>query len=196
MSVITPSVAAAMVISVAVPAVISAATRRSDRGRKTSGAFPDPKTGALFQVVNRRWQPILFRVLGLVFLIIGVFFSFISLVAADEMSGPGPAIAAASIAVFGALFLVISIGVKRSRVLFFSDRFTIRPWFKAERTVPVTEIGVIKPAQNRFGGVDVRDTRKKMLFTATTLHIGYDQVIPFLEEQAPKQWAEFIAVYG
>ncbi|WP_459310478.1 hypothetical protein [Arthrobacter sp. MDT2-2] len=136
---------------------------------------------------NRRWQSVLFRVLAIVFLVIGGFFTLVSVVESETMDGPGPLVGAAGITAAGALFVLLAIGIRRFRVDVFDDHLTVRPWFRATRVVALTEIGSVRPALNHFGGVDVRDVNGKMLFTATKISIGYDDIVAYLQERFPRQ---------
>ncbi len=187
------SVLAAVVLSILIPRVVGAAVRRGDRnGRAVVG--PDAGTGALFAVKNRRWQSVLLGVLGIVFLVVGGFFTLVSVVESEQMDGPGALVAAAGMMVAGALFLVLAMGVRRFRVDAFDDHLTVRPWFRATRVVPLTEIGSVRPALNQYGGVDVRDVNGRKLFTATTISMGYDAIDAYLRDRWPKQQTDRPAV--
>ncbi len=178
--------AVAVLLSTVLPAIVGAAVRRSDRkGGAADG--PTADTGALFVVMNRRWQSVLFRVLGIVFLMIGGFFTLVAVVESEQMDGPGPLISGAGITVAGALFVVLAMGIRRFRVEAFDKHLIIHPWFRATRVVAVTEIGSVRPSLNRYGGIDVRDVNGRMLFTATTISIGYDDVVAYLQERFPQQ---------
>lgn len=187
-------VVAAVLLSILIPAIVGAAVGRGDRNNRAAG--PTADTGALFVVTNRRWQSVLFRVLGIVFLVIGGFFTLVAVVESEEMDGPGPLIAAAGITVTGAIFVVLAMGIHRFRVDAFDNHLTVRPWFRATRVVALTEIGSVRPSLNRFGGVDVRDVNGRMLFTATRISIGYDDIVAYLQERFPRQQTINPAVPG
>jgi hypothetical protein len=176
----------AVLLSIMIPAIVGVAVRRGDRSGRTA-AHPNSDTGALFVVKNRRWQSVLFRVLGIVFLVIGGFFTFVSVVESGELDGPGPLISAAGITVAGALFVVLAMGIGRFRVDAFDNYLTVRPWFRAIRVLALTEIGSVRPALNQFGGIDVRDVNGRVLFTATKISIGYDDIVTYLQERFPRQ---------
>ena len=150
-------------------------------------ARPNADTGALFSVMNRRWQSVLFRALGIVFLVIGGFFTLVAVVESEQMDGPGPLIAMAGITVAGALLVVFAMGIRRFRVDAFDSHLTVRPWFRATRVVALTEVGSVRPALNNFGGIDVRDVNGRMLFTATRISSGYDDIVAYLQERSPRQ---------
>ncbi|WP_434994168.1 hypothetical protein [Arthrobacter sp. Ld5] len=145
---------------------------------------------------NRRWQSVLFRVLGIVFLVIGGFFTLVAVVESEQTDSPAPLIAGAGIAVAGALFVVLAMGIRRFRVEAFDKHLTIRPWFRATRVVAATEIGSVRPALNQYGGIDVRDVNGEKLFTATTINIGYDDIVAYVQERFPRQQTTTPAVPG
>jgi hypothetical protein len=186
MSLIAFPVVVAVLLSIVIPAIVGAAVRRGDRNGRAV-ARPNADTGALVVVKNRRWQSVLFRVLGIVFLVAGGFFTLVSVVESEEMDGPGPLISAAGITVAGALFVVLAMGIRRFQVDAFDNHLTVRPWFRATRVIALTEIGSVRPSLNRYGGVDVRDVNGRMLFTATTISIGYDDIVAYLQERFPRQ---------
>ncbi|PPB48682.1 hypothetical protein C4K88_13240 [Arthrobacter pityocampae] len=187
--------AVAVLLSILIPAIVGAAVRRGDRnGRAATG--PTTDTGALFVVTNRRWQSVLFRVVGIVFLVIGGFFTLVAVVESEQMDGPGPLITGAGITVAGVLFVVLAMGIRRFRVEAFGNHLTVRPWFRATRVVAVTEIGSVRPSLNQYGGIDVRDVNGRMLFTATTISIGYHDIAAYLQERLPRKQTTNPAVPG
>ena len=177
-------VVTAVLLSILIPAVVEAAVRRGDRNRRAM-ARPDVDTGALFVVRNRRWQSVLLRVVGIVFLVVGALLTLVSVMESEQMDGPGPLVTGAGITVAGALFVVLATGVRRFRVDAFDDHLTVRPWFRATRVVRLTEIGSVSPSSNPYGGVDVRDVDGRMLFTATRLSIGYQDIVAHLQAHYP-----------
>lgn len=184
-----------VLLSSVIPVIVGGAVRRGDRsGRGT--ARPDADTGALFVVRNRRWQAALFRVLGIVLLVVGGFFTIVSVARTEELEGPGPLVGATGITVAGAVFVVLAMGIHRFRVEAFDDHLTVRPWFRATRVVALTDIGSVRPAPNALGGVDVRDVGGRMLFTATRISIGYTDLVAFLQQSTPRQQTTAPAVPG
>ena len=185
MSLIAFTVLMAVLLSILIPAIVGTAIRRGDRnGRAVARATAD--TRALFVVKNRRWQSVLFRVVGIVFLIVGGFFTLVAVVESEQMDGPGPLIAMAGITVAGALFVLLAIGIRRFRVDVFDNHLMVRPWFRATRVVALTEIGSVRPSSNQYGGVDVRELNGRMLFTATRISIGYNEIVAYLQERFPR----------
>lgn len=182
--------AVAALLSLVIPAIVGAAVRRSDRNGRAAArpnTDTDTDTGALFVVKNRRWQSVLFRVLGIVFLVIGGFFTLVSVVESEQMDGPGPLVAGTGITVAGALFVILAMGVRRFQVEAFDNHLTVRPWFRATRVVGLTDIGSVSPSLNQYGGIDVRDVNGRMLFTATRISVGYADIVAFLQERIPRQ---------
>ncbi|WP_459344307.1 hypothetical protein [Arthrobacter sp. MDT3-44] len=187
MSLFAFPVVVAVLLSVVIPMIVGAAVRRSDRNG-CGTARPNPDTGALFIVTNRRWQSVLFRVLGIAFLVIGGLFTLVSSVESETMDGPGPLISAAAIMVAGSLFVVLAMGIRRFRVDAFDKHLTVRPWFRAPRVVALTDIGSTGPSLNQFGGIAVKDANGRTLFTATKISIGYDNIVAYLQERfSPQQ---------
>lgn len=176
----------AVLLSIVIPVIVGAAGRRIDRNGH-AGVRRNPDTEALFTVTNRRWQSVLFRALGIAFLVIGGLSTLVSIVESEEMDGPGPLISAAGIAVAGALLVVLAIGIRRFRVDAFDNHLTVRPWFRATRIVALTEIGSIRRALHSFGGIDVKDVNGRALFTATKISISYDNIVAYLHQRFPKQ---------
>lgn len=195
MSLIVFPAIVAFVLLAAIPAAVGAVIRRRDR-HNPSAAVADRAAGALFVVKNRAWQAILLRVVGIVLLVSGGLFTLISVADADDLEGPGPLIAAACMTVAGVVFVVLAIGVGRFRVDAFDDRLVVHPLFGSVRLVGPTDIGEIRPTTNRFGGVDVRGLDRRILFTATTISVGYRDLVPYLEERTPTQWTTFTTTYG
>ena len=189
------SVLTAVLLSLLIPATVGAAVRRGDRnGRAT--ARPDADTGALFVVRNRRWQSILFRVVGIVFVVTGGLLMTVGIVESEQMEWRGPFIGGVGIAMAGTLFILLSLGIRRFRVGVFDAHLTVRPWFRASRVVRLTEIGSVRPSPNQYGGIDVRDVSGRKLFTATTITIGYHDIVAYLQERLPRQQTDNPAVPG
>ncbi|WP_049829634.1 hypothetical protein [Arthrobacter sp. RIT-PI-e] len=178
----------AVLLSIVSSAIVRVVVFRAERNARVAN-YPSTDTGALFVVKNRRWQSVLFRVLGIVFLVVGSFFTFISIVESEQMDGPGPLISGAAIAVAGALFVIVAMGISRFHVGAFTDHLRVRPWFRPTRVVPLAEIGSVRPSFNRLGGIDVRHTSGTMLFTATGVSVGYNDIVFYLQQRSSRERA-------
>ncbi|PPI55686.1 hypothetical protein BSG36_07680 [Rathayibacter toxicus] len=112
-----------------------------------------------------------------------------------EKFSAGFVVATIIMMLISAVIILLAVGAKRARVDVFFDHLLVRPMYRKERLISLDEVGFIVPSGNIWGGIDVKDTRRKMLFTATRVSIGYDDIVSFLRERTPRQWDEFIKKY-
>ncbi|PPH24450.1 hypothetical protein [Rathayibacter toxicus] len=188
------------VIALAITAVVSTfivtTVRFVDKRRNPHRlAAYNRAPGALFVVKNRQWQAWFLRIGGIVTSAVSGLLFLSGLAMPKMMLSAGFLVWTVVLMLVGPSLIILSVGVKRARVDVFVDRLIVRPWFKEERTISLDEIGFIVPSVNNLGGIDVKDTRRKMLFTATRVSIGYDDIVSFLRERTPRQWDEFIKKY-
>lgn len=125
-------------------------------------------TGALFAVKNRRWQSVLFRVVGIVFLVVGGLFTLVAVVESEQMDGPGPLIAMAGITVAGALFVLLAIGTVGSRSMHSTTTWQSAPGSEQRGSVHLHQVGPpVIPA--------VRRSRFERREREDALHCDHDQ---------------------
>lgn len=183
------SVTIAGLASFLIPLSVSAAVRRNDR--RTAARDPLSVQGPARVVVrSRTWQWVIWRVLGVVFIVVGGFLTLASFVSADTMAGPGPAITAIAIFIAGCGALVLASSLRRFRIVASPDGLVVRQGFREERTIPLTAIAVVSPLANAYGGVDARDADGRRLFSAMGLSHGYAEFREFLEERVVKPFRE------
>jgi hypothetical protein len=174
------SVTVAGLASFVIPLAVSASVRRNDRRR----AERDPLSAqdpARVVVRSRTWQWVVWRLLGIVFIVVGGFFTLVSFVGADTMDGPGPAISAIAIFIAGCGALILASSLRRFRIVASPDGLVVRRGFREERTIPLTAIAAVHPLANAYGGVDARDTAGRRLFSVMGLSYGYAEFSEFLE---------------
>jgi hypothetical protein len=169
------------VVMLLVTLIVSAAVRRAP----ATTTWKARRSGVLFVVRSRRWQCILIRTVGIVWIVIGCFLLLVALTDPGESSTPGMGIAAVALAVGGILFVWLAHGMARSRLEVTPDTVWVFPGVGAPRAVAVGDIAVLKPlASNNYGGVVARSATKR-LFHASRVLSGYPQLIEFLRTRRP-----------
>lgn len=179
------SASVAFLAALVIPVVVSAAVRRGDRRRSARGVVPDAATGVLFTVRPRRWQHVVLRVVGILFVVVGALMALVSVVDADDMDSPGPLIAAVVILLGGGGFVLLANSMRRTAIDALPDRLRVRVGFRPERTVLLTDIASISPLMNAYGGLQAKDASGHRLFSTTGLAQGYGTLEQYLQERAP-----------
>lgn len=87
------SVSVAFLAAFLIPLTVSATVRRNDRRRAERDPIsrPDPTH---MEVRFRTWQWVVWRVLGIAFVLVGALLSLVSIAGAGELDSPAPTIAA------------------------------------------------------------------------------------------------------
>lgn len=186
----------AVLVMIAVPAVVTALVRRADRKRPPSALVGDEAPGALFTVRSRRWQILLFRIVGIVFVVIGGLVFLVGLATLGDPDTRSALFVGFGIVLFGILFLLIAMGVRRRRVEVFDGHLLVTPWFRAPYAVRAAEIRRLRPSTNRLGGLDIRTAARRGTVTVTAVDPGYPEFCDWLAGRAPDLWNEFVTVYG
>lgn len=176
------SVSVAFLAAFLIPLTVSATVRRNDRRRAERDPIsrPDPTH---MEVRFRTWQWVVWRVLGIGFVLVGAILSLVSIAGAGELDSPAPTIAAIAILLAGCGALLLASALRRGRIVTSPDALTVRRGFRQERTIPLTSIAAIRPLANAYGGLDARDADGRRLFTVMGLARGYDEFEQFLAER-------------
>ncbi len=186
----------AVAAMIAIPAVVSALVRQSDRKRPPSTVVGDEAHGVLFTVRARRWNYLLLRIVGIALLVVGGFFFLITLTLLDDPDAIGMLIAAVGMVLFGLLFVYLGVGQKRRRIEAYDSQLVVTPMFRAARTVDPSSIMHIRPTTNRFGGLDIKEYGRRGVITVMAIDAAYPEFCAWLEQRAPAQWGEFVRVFG
>ncbi|ROP72226.1 hypothetical protein [Curtobacterium sp. PhB115] len=195
MTITLSSVIIALLAMITIPAAVSALVRRSDRKRPPSTVVGDEAYGVLFTVRSRRWNYLMFRVLGIVFIVVGGFFFLVTLGVLDDPDALGMLLAGVGICLFGILFVYIGVGQKRRRVEAYDAQLLVTPMFRAPRAVGPGAITSIRPTTNRFGGLDIKSKGQRGVITVLAIDAAYPELCAWLEERAPGPWSEFARVF-
>ncbi len=187
-----PSVAIAMAAMVAIPAAVTALVRRGDRRRPPSTLVGDEAPGALFTVRARRWHPVLLRVFGIVFLVLGALLMLLSLAMSGDPEAAGPLLFGTAAGLFGVLFLLLGNGIARRRIEGHDDRLVVTPMFRATQEVGPGAISRIRPTTNRFGGLDMKAKGYPGTITVLATDAAYPYLCAWLDLRAPGPWGEFV----
>ncbi len=178
----------ALIAMIAIPAAVSALVRRSDRKRPPSTVVGDEAYGVLFTVRARRWNYLLLRIIGIVFIVVGGFFFLATLTLLDDPDAIGMLITAVAMVLFGILFVYLGVGQKRRRVEAYDSQLVVTPMFRAARTVDPTAIKHIRPTTNRFGGLDIKVNGQRGVISVISIDAAYPELCAWLEQRAPAQW--------
>lgn len=176
-----------------IPLAVSAAARRGDARRRAEGRLPAPDIGTLFTVRLRRWQSALIRTLSIVFIVIGVLATAGSVSVLDEATSPGPLISAVVILLVGIGGVVLASAMRRTRIAGLPDAVLWRQGLRTEQVVPLESIASITRLANAYGGIQARDRSGRRLFWSNTLSHGYGDMVAYLAERVPEQWAAYEA---
>jgi len=177
-----------------VPALVTAAVERGDRRRAREATAPGPVpdgagTGVLFTVRPRRWQRVLIRVVGLLFVVVGGFFGLVVVVALADPDGmPGGVGAVVTpfvILLAGAGFLLLARSLARTRLDVLADRVLVRRGFRAARVVPLADVTEVLPLANQYGGVLARGADGRALFWSVTIDEHHGELLDHLAARAP-----------
>jgi len=179
------SVTIAGLASFLIPLSVSATVRRTDR-RKAARDPLSVQDPARVAVRFRTWQWVIWRVLGVAFIVVGGFFTLVTLANLRTLSGPGPAITAVAIFIGGCGALLLASSLRRTRILASPEGLVVRQGFREERRVPLSEIAVVRPLANAYGGIDARDANGRRLFAVMGLSRGYAEFTEFLAERVVK----------
>lgn len=185
----------ALIAMIAIPAAVSALVRRSDRKRPPSTVVGDEAHGVLFTVRARRWNYLLLRIIGIVFIVVGGFFFLATLTLLDDPDAIGMLITAVAMVLFGILFVYLGVGQKRRRVEAYDDQLIVTPMFRAAGAVGPGAITRISPTTNRFGGLDIRAKGRRGVISVLAIDAAYPELCAWLEQRAPAQWGEFVRVF-
>ncbi|ROR37058.1 MULTISPECIES: hypothetical protein [unclassified Curtobacterium] len=186
----------ALIAMIAIPAAVSALVRRSDRKRPPSTVVGDEAYGVLFTVRARRWNYLLLRIIGIVFIVVGGFFFLATLTLLDDPDAIGMLITAVAMVLFGILFVYLGVGQKRRRVEAYDSQLVVTPMFRAARTIDPTAIKHIRPTTNRFGGLDIKVNGQRGVISVISIDAAYPELCAWLEQRAPAQWNDFVRVFG
>jgi hypothetical protein len=186
----------AMAAMVAIPAVVTALVRQSDRKRPPSAVVGDEAYGVLFTVRARRWNYLLLRIIGIVFIVVGGFFLLAALALLDDPDATGMLLGGLGIGLFGLLFVYLGVGQKRRRVEAYDSQLVVTPMFRAARTVDPAAIKHIRPTTNRFGGLDVKVHGQRGVISVLSIDAAYPEFCAWLEQRAPAQWGAFVQVFA
>lgn len=138
-----------------------------------------------FVVCSRRWQSILIRGVGALFIVVGCLLLLVAIVPSSTTSLHGAAIPGTIIAIVGVLFLWLARGLKRVRLEVTSDSIWVFPWTGAPREVALSDISRLSLlASSNYGGV-VAYTEHGRSFTANRLMLGYRQLIDYFQTRRP-----------
>ncbi|QQD75875.1 hypothetical protein I8920_13845 [Curtobacterium sp. YC1] len=179
-----------------IPAVVSALVRSSDRKRPPSTVVGDEASGVLFTVRARPWNHLVFRILGIVFVVVGVLFVLATLTVLDDPDAIGMLLTGVGIGLGGILFLYLGVGQERRRVEGYDTRLLVTPMFRAAHTVEPGDIARIRPTTNRFGGLDVKVTGRRGVVTVLAIDAAYPELCAWLEQRAPGPWNEFVQAFA
>ena len=139
--------------------------------------------GVAFVVCNRRWQSALFQWFGLALLALGCVLILLDIFgggASDGLSGVGVVFV-----LLGFLILWISHGIRRSRIEVTADSIWVYRWRGAPRQFAVDDITALRTLRsNNYGGL-VAHAKRRRVFSANRLMLGYPQLIRYLAERRP-----------
>ncbi|MCJ1714538.1 hypothetical protein [Curtobacterium sp. VKM Ac-2922] len=176
------SVGIAGVAAFCIPLLVRTTVRRNDLRRAAQRPPNRPEDGPLV-VRLRTWQWVVWRVLGALFVIVGGFYSIVSVLGTEPSDDPAPTIAAVAILLAGVGALVLARSLRRTRITATPDAVLVRRGLRAERTVPIASIAAVRPLANAYGGIDARDADGRRLFTVMGLALGYAEFEQFLAER-------------
>lgn len=189
MSTLVPSVTIAFLAALVIPLIVTTLARRGDRRRGPAALEPDAVTGVLFSVRPRRWQHVVIRVLGILFLVVGGFFALAVVVVESDADGApmetGAVVTPFVILAAGAALLVLASSMARTRMDVLPDRMVVRRGFRAERVVPLTEIAEIAPLANQYGGIQARGADRSRLFYSMGLDLHHADLLEHLQRRRP-----------
>jgi len=186
----------ALLVMIAVPAIVTALIRKHDQVRPPRSERGVP-SGALFVVHGRRWTHVMFRVLGIVFAVVGGLLFFSGFAVLGEPDATGLFIAGFCIAFLGGVgFLLLAVGMKRRCIEAYDGHLLVVPMFRAVLTVRPEDVKRLSPSMNRMGGIDIKLHGRFSVVPVISIDIGYAELCAWLERSAPAQWNEFVRAYG
>lgn len=186
----------ALLAMIAVPAIVTALIRRRDRVRPPRSERGVP-AGALFVVHGRRWVHVMFRVLGIVFAVVGGLMFLSGFTVIGDPDAIGMFIAGFCIAFIGGVgFLLLAVGMKRRCIEAYDGHLLVVPMFRAVLTVRPDDIKRFSPSTNRMGGIDIKLHGRFSVVPVIAIDVGYPDLCAWLARSAPAQWNEFVRVHG
>lgn len=151
-----------------------------------SSARADPETtadGALFVVRNRTWTWMMWRVLGIVLLLLGAIFVVVA-AGSDDVDVP-MSIAGVSLVVAAALGLWFAHCLRRVGLeVLPGGSVRVTTMVHAAGTVSLADATALRRYPSNYGGLDVRAGRRRLL-TADRSQLGYAQLIEYIAQWRP-----------
>lgn len=175
------SIAVSIAVLIGTTAFVSSRVRRASRVATRDAT----RSGVSFIVCARRWQSVMMRVVGILFIAVGGFLLLVAIVPSSSSSARGAAIPGVVIALVGILFVWIARGLSRARLEVTPDSVWIFRFTGQAREVPVRDISRLTAlGSNNYGGV-VAHLEHGRSFSATRLMLGYPQLIDYLQTRRP-----------
>lgn len=186
----------AVLVMIAVPAIVTTLIRKHDQARPPRSERGVP-SGALFVVHGRRRAHVMFRLLGIVFAVVGGVMFLSGFAVIGEPDATELFIAGFCIAFIGGVgFLLLAVGMKRRCIEAYDGHLLVVPMFRAVLTVRPEDIKRFSPSMNRMGGVDIKLHGRFSVVPVISIDFGYAELCGWLERSAPVQWSEFVRAYG
>lgn len=176
------SVLFTLVVLVGVTAVVSSRVRRASSVSTRQATRSDVS----FVVCSRRWQSILIRGVGVLFLVVGVLLLLVAIVPSNSASAEGAGIPGVIIAVVGLFFLRLALGLARARLEVTPDSIWVFRGRGTPREIPVSSITRLRGmTSNNYGGLVIHPEHGRSV-SANRLMLGYPLLIDYLHTNRPE----------
>ncbi|MEO7123925.1 MAG: hypothetical protein ABI400_12580 [Lacisediminihabitans sp.] len=175
------SVVFTLVVLVGVTAFVSSRVRRASSVSTREAT----RSNVSFIVCSRRWQSILLRGTGILFVVIGCLLLLVAIVPGTIPSAQGEGIPGVIIAIVGLVFLWLARRLARARLEVTPDSIWVFRGRGTPREVPVSSIARLRAmTSNNYGGVVIHPEQGRS-FSANRLMLGYSQLIDYLQTNRP-----------
>jgi len=182
-------VATIVTLRAIVPPLVRLRTRRTSHLSGVAAGVPAlgparPGDAVLFVVRPRRWQHGILRVIGVAAIILGALMALLNLL--SHMRNPaGPLFA--GVGVFGGGIALLSLArmVQREQTEVLENSVRVRRGWLREREFALDEIKGLTAESGIYGGIVALDASGKRIFGASSVAVGYDDLVAFLHRKKP-----------
>lgn len=152
------------------------------------GAADAGSAEPLFVVQRYHSQHLVARGIGILFMGGAVLLALWEIIERDPLAYIGITVWLTTLGGLGAIIFFYALSLGRARILVFDDHLVVRSGRRRARTVPASDI--VELAALMSGRIRGRDARGRTLFETMSVYQGFREFTSWLQEKAPRPWAE------